>query len=475
MNSMFYFYVSYICYDTLLIYHYFYYGITKQEMDKKFREVVKDVYADPNSRKILKKWIKKMETFAMTYDMFSIYEVMSKVKGRRYYGNFEFESEEDLQRIMNSDTITIRQLLFIVYVMTESIRDYFMKVMTGSLVEKFHKDSSVNRVLILDKMNKVIKQFGLHAGLYDDDILEVYTRLWNSIYPSHPSKRMVMQALSYPTSYEMIIDNWRDKNSRISRDYNHVLVHEVYPHKDDIIEDLSEEERRLFTNSNISLDNIDYLPYYTGCYMYRVGQLDNEESILSKMFKDKLLMTSISGSTILMMEIAKIFRIDLKYVFMLIVPFLYFPKDHSLFEIMYVAKNYFNERLLDYNYAFANQDRQMELNEKMAYINFVYNVLNEGYMPFAKSSSLMEDFVAKSKSKGEFVAKSKLEKQEGGLNPYTTQTYMTQKLSKKNERTLRNDIQRISKQDLMDGLNFKCLISTDDYINKRLREWQHIV
>lgn len=441
-------------------------------MDYRLRDAIQIVYHDPNSKKILRKWIIKYDSFARKYGIPDSFEAMEKVKGRLYYGNFCYEDENHFRKIFDSEELTIRQLMFIVYVSMETFRDFFiMRLLTQSSSDLTH-EIKVNKDLIYEKFKRVLKQFGINSQS-NEDMHQLYSNLFNNIHKDHRSRRAVLHVLTQPTTYDLIIDNWRDNKTRIRRENHNIDYNEMYPHISNLIESLTYDEKMLFAKNNVDVENMEFIPYETGSYMYRVGKLDDERSILSEMFPNKELYTSISGSTILLLETAKIFKIDTKYIFMLLVPFLYIPKDHSLFEILFVAKNYFNDHLLMYDDSENNINPKQETNESLAYANFVMNVLQKESMDvntsFMNSKVNSDSPVAATNKKSKSPLYNENAYTEGGL--YQTM-YAPSSIASYRSRMKRQTTHKISKQNIIDGLNLKCLMFSNDYFEKRIREFQ---
>jgi len=300
--------------------------------DSEVRDILRHIVADDSVNAMLNEWIHKIQQFLIHFNIpvKEVFELPHWFYAINICGYIPIDSASDL----NNEIVTQREKLTVIYRFAMKFSGLLWHYYIGNPTAQL--PTLINHNAMSLKMKVLLNSYNVQYT--ENDVTN--RELLKNKYLSDPKLSSIFRDFTKPMSGS---DLEIYKHDRITQNKpRHISV-------DALIEPLSEKEKAVLQDTTLvqrgitafrlrGIRHIGELPWITGSALYKVKENSPFYKLAEKNNKD--ILSGVSGSTQLMLELAKFFNMNERNVLLALLPWMYIHQDHSLFEMLLVSKTY---------------------------------------------------------------------------------------------------------------------------------------
>lgn len=300
--------------------------------DSEVRDLLKHIVADNSINKMLNEWIHKIQQFLIHFNIpvKEVFELPHWFYAINICGYIPIDSASDL----NNEIVTQREKLTVIYRFAMKFSGLLWHYYIGNPTAQL--PTLINHNAMSLKMKVLLNSYNVQYT--ENDVAN--RELLKNKYLSDPKLSSIFRDFTKPMPGS---DLEIYKHDRITQNKpRHISV-------DALIEPLSEKEKAVLQDTTLvqrgitafrlrGIRHIGELPWITGSALYKVKENGPFYKLAERNHKD--ILSGVSGSTQLMLELAKFFNMNERKVLLALLPWMYIHQDHSLFEMLLVSKTY---------------------------------------------------------------------------------------------------------------------------------------
>lgn len=332
--------------------------LVETEKQTAYRTIVQNKYITNSLRELFMRIFLFTAAFVPGNDMHSM---LSNDQPQLMAGWIPIENDTDLMYLLNGDC-NQRELLTSIYRlalnMPRIICDYMIHHPDAiNILKMLHLDYSVFK----RKISSILYQYNLlEDNMSETEMLQILRELYHESQEDMIHRRQLMYGFTTPHGYNPVSVF---KNSRVTRTQEERQF--MFPVSTEaLVERLSEREEKVM---GLPRGYSGFLPWITGNMIYGVGINSMFHKYAAK--NNKAFATGVSGSTQVMLECASLFGVDVRSVFLALLPWMdtsLTSKDHTIFEIVFAAQPH-----LPVNSYKVSADNIIDLTE-LKFIDMIY-------------------------------------------------------------------------------------------------------